>query len=135
MTMTDPIADLLTRIRNGQMARHKKVQVPYSRIKDNILSILKDEGFIKDYRRITQKPCDILEIELKYYGPKKERRGVIHVIKRVSKPGSRVYVSYEDLPDYVGGFGIQILTTSKGVMTGKKAKELKVGGEIICEVW
>lgn len=131
--MTDPIADLLTRIRNGCLARYRFVQVPSSRLKRRILDILKEEGYIVGYQEVDLgKGKKVLEIELKYdsYG-----EPVIEGIERVSRPGRRVYAGYQDFPLARNGMGILILSTPQGVMSQRIALEKKVGGEILCKVW
>jgi small subunit ribosomal protein S8 len=130
--MTDPIADMLTRIRNANMVYHEKVDIPASRIKLQIAKILKDEGFIKDYKFIPDKKQGILRIYMRY-GENKER--MINYIERVSKPGRRVYVGYRNIPKVLEGDGIAILSTSKGILKDKDCKRLKIGGELLCYVW
>mgnify|MGYP000952202526 CR=1 FL=1 len=132
MVMTDPIADMLTRIRNALVAKHESIEVPASNIKAAIAEILREEGFINDYTRIEDGKQGILKIELKY-GPNGER--VISGLKRISKPGLRVYVRKDQVPKVLGGLGIAILSTSKGVMTDRKARQEGVGGEVLCYVW
>ncbi|HZQ98494.1 MAG TPA: 30S ribosomal protein S8 [Chloroflexota bacterium] len=129
--MTDPIADMLTRIRNAQAARHDSVAVPASRIKGEIARILKSEGFIRDYELPTDQERDI-KIQLRYSGKKEP---VVTGIKRVSKPGLRVYVKSKDMPRILGGLGVAIVSTPQGVMTAAEAKRANVGGEILCYVW
>ncbi|NLN15385.1 MAG: 30S ribosomal protein S8 [Tissierellia bacterium] len=130
--MTDPIADMLTRIRNGSNARHESVDIPASNIKKQIAQILLDEGFIKGYDVIDDGKQGIIRIEIKY-GSQNEK--VISGIKRISKPGLRVYVKSDEVPRVLGGLGIAILSTSKGLMTDKEARKLGIGGEVICYVW
>lgn len=132
MSMTDPIADLLTRIRNGSMAKLQKVDVPSSNMKVGIVNVLKNEGFIKNYKLISDQKQGILRIYLKYID---ENDSVISEIKRVSKPGGRRYVKNDNIPTVKQGLGIAILSTSKGLMTDKVAREVGVGGELICTVW
>jgi small subunit ribosomal protein S8 len=133
MITTDPIADLLTRIRNGHMANHERVDVPYSKLKERIVEILKREGYIKNFKPINSKSSfQILRIYLRYDGA---GRPSINGIKRVSKPGRRVYLGKSELPEVLKGLGISILTTNQGVMTSRRAKELGIGGEILCNVW
>jgi small subunit ribosomal protein S8 len=129
--MTDPIADMLTRIRNAQAARHDSVTVPASRIKGEIARILKSEGFIRDYELPSEQERDI-KIQLRYSGKKEP---VVTGIKRVSKPGLRVYVKSKDMPRILGGLGVAIVSTPQGVMTAAEAKRANVGGEILCYVW
>ena len=132
MTMTDPIADMLTRLRNASAAKHETVDMPYSKFKANIAEILKREGYIKDFTAKEAKVGQTLEVTLKY-GPNGERS--IQGIKRISKPGLRRYAKSDALPMPLGGLGIAIISTSKGVMTDKKAREAHVGGEVLAFVW
>jgi small subunit ribosomal protein S8 len=132
MAVTDPIADMLTRIRNANVVRHEKVEVPSSKIKREIANILKKEGFIRDAEFIDDKNQGVIRIFLKY-GPNNER--VISGLKRISKPGLRVYSPCQELPRVLGGLGIAIISTSKGVMTDKDARQSKSGGEVLCYVW
>lgn len=136
MAHSDPISDMLTRIRNGLMARRASVSMPASKIKVSIAEILKQEGFIADYTVTDAQPAPVLEIRLKYYGPtRRERRPVINGLRRVSRPGRRVYVGKGDIPWVRSGMGIAILTTPRGVMTGQSARRAGVGGELLCYVW
>jgi len=130
--MTDPIADMLTRIRNANQMRYKEVEVPASKMKIEIARILKEEGFINDYKVKKNEVQNILVISLKY-GDKKER--VITGLKRISKPGLRVYAKAEELPRVLNGLGIAIVSTSKGVMTDKQARRESLGGEVLAFVW
>jgi len=132
VVMTDPIADFLTRIRNANMVYRSTVEIPASRVKVALASVLKDEGFIKDYEVIEDNKQGIIRIYLKY-GANKER--VISGLRRISKPGRRVYARKDQVPRVLGGFGIAILSTSKGIMTDKQARKLGLGGEVICYVW
>ncbi|MEG2413345.1 MAG: 30S ribosomal protein S8 [Clostridia bacterium] len=132
MMMTDPIADMLTRIRNGLTARHDSVDVPYSKIKKSILDILANEGFINGLEVIEGGVQEVIKVNLKY-GAKKEK--VVTGIKRISKPGLRVYVDSENLPKVLGGMGIAIISTSRGIMTDKQARQAHVGGEVLAYVW
>lgn len=132
MVMTDPIADMLTRIRNGNHAKHEFVDVPASKIKKEILNILLAEGYIKGFDVIDDKKQGIIRVELKYVN-NKER--VITGIKRISKPGLRVFVKRDETPRVLGGLGIAVISTSKGIMTDKNARKNSVGGEVICYVW
>lgn len=132
MVMTDPIADMLTRIRNANHAKHEFVDIPASKIKKEIANILLEEGYIKGFDIIDDGKQGIIRVELKYQ-QNKER--VITGIKRISKPGLRVFVGKEDTPRVLGGLGIAILSTSKGILTDKKARTQGVGGEVICYVW
>ena len=132
MQITDPIADMLTRIRNANTAKHETVDVPASSMKKAIAEILNDEGYIKGYQLIEDGKQGVIRITLKY-GQNKEK--VISGLKRVSKPGLRIYTSCEDMPKVMKGLGIAIISTSKGIMTDKKAKALHVGGEVLAFVW
>ena len=132
MVMTDPIADFLTRIRNGNMVMHETVEVPSSKIKISLAEILKDEGYIKDFEYIEDGKQGIIRIYLKY-GPDRQR--VITGIKRISKPGLRVNVQKDQIPKVLGGLGTAVISTSRGVMTDKKARQEGVGGEVICYIW
>ena len=130
--MTDPIADMLTRIRNANMVRHQKVDIPSSTMKVNIATVLKQEGFIKNYKVISDNLQGVLRVYLKYID---EKDSVINEIKRISKPGGRVYVKSDDIPVIKSGLGIAILSTSKGIVTDGVARKANLGGEIICTVW
>ena len=132
MVVTDPIADMLTRIRNANQMRYKEVEVPASKMKSEIARILKEEGFIVDYKVKKNNVQNIIVLSLKY-GEKKER--VITGLKRISKPGLRVYAKAENIPTVLNGLGIAIVSTSKGVMTGKDAKKQSLGGEVLAYVW
>jgi small subunit ribosomal protein S8 len=131
MSMTDPIADLLTRIRNAIMSRKPRTEVPASRIKERICEVLKHEGFIADYRRIEDLGRQILQVDLKW----KNSQCAIEGLRRISRPGRRRYVGKDGVPRVRGGQGIAILTTSQGLMTDRGARQRAVGGEVICEVW
>ncbi len=133
--MTDPIADMLTRIRNAAMARHKQVIVPASKMKVEIARILKEEGFIERYDVGQEKPQPMLRIILKYDNSVRPPRPIIQGVQRVSKPGRRIYVKRREIPYVRSGLGIAILSTSKGVMTDREARQQNVGGEVICYVW
>ena len=130
--VTDPIADMLTRIRNANQMRYKEVEVPASKMKSEIARILKEEGFIVDYKVKKNNVQNIIVLTLKY-GEKKER--VITGLKRISKPGLRVYAKAENIPTVLSGLGIAIVSTSKGVMTGRDAKKQSLGGEVLAYVW
>lgn len=132
MTMTDPIADMLTRIRNANMVKHETVDVPASNMKKELARILLEEGFIRGYDVIEDGKQGIIRIQLKY-GQTGER--VITGLKRISKPGMRVYAAKEELPKVLNGLGISIISTSKGILTDKQARNAAVGGEVICYVW
>jgi small subunit ribosomal protein S8 len=131
----DPIADMLTRIRNALMARHREVPVPRSNIKVEIARILKEEGYIEDYTVGDESPIPIINIKLKYYGSRRERRPVITKLQRVSKPGRRVYRKRSELPIVLSGTGIAIITTPSGVMTAQQARKQGFGGEVLCYIW
>jgi small subunit ribosomal protein S8 len=133
MSMTDPIADMLTRIRNAAHARHRRVDVPASRMKTSIAKILQEEGYISHVRLIEDKKQGVLRIFLKYG----ELRGgsVIRGVERVSKPGRRVYVGHEAIPRVRGGYGTAIISTSQGLMTAVQARQKGIGGEVVCQVW
>jgi len=130
--VTDPVADLLTRIRNGSLAEHEKVDVPASKLKTRIAEILKDEGFIKNFRLIEDRKQGVLRVYLKY-GPGQER--VITGLRKVSKPGRRLYVSADRVPSVLGGMGVAILSTPRGVLTDRESRKARVGGEVLCYVW
>ncbi|MCQ2560985.1 MAG: 30S ribosomal protein S8 [Clostridia bacterium] len=132
MTMTDPVADMLTRIRNANVAGHATVEIPASKLKKNIAEILVKEGYIKGFEVIENDPQDIIKVTMKY-GADKTR--VISGIKKISKPGLKVYAQAADVPKVLGGLGIAIISTSKGLITDKEARKLGVGGEVICYVW
>ncbi|HKP52356.1 MAG TPA: 30S ribosomal protein S8 [Chloroflexia bacterium] len=132
MNMTDPIADMLTRIRNGSMARHQSVLIPASGIKLNLARILKDEGFIRDFDVPNEMGGRMFRVWLKY-GP--DKKPVLTGLKRISKPGLRVYTKRSDIPLVLAGLGISIISTPQGVMTGREAWHKKLGGEVICHVW
>jgi small subunit ribosomal protein S8 len=132
MSLTDPVADFLTRIRNAGRARHQKMDVPASKLKLEIARILKEEGYIANFKATDEEGRKVLRVYLKY-GPNNE--GVINNITRVSRPGCRVYVGRNEINRVLGGLGINILTTPKGVMTGRQARKEGVGGEVLCEVY
>jgi small subunit ribosomal protein S8 len=130
--MTDPIADMLTRIRNSNTARHDRVDIPGSKIKRSIAEVLKREGYIRDYAWIDDGRQGTIRIYLRY-GPSKE--SVINGLKRISRPGLRIYAKKEDVPRVLGGLGIAILSTPTGIVTDREAREKGIGGEVICYVW
>jgi len=134
MSVSDPIADMLTRIRNAVSARHEAVFIPASKMKVSIAKVLKDEGFIRDYSVVQEdgRPHPNLKVELSYAG---RRQPVLNGLQRVSKPGLRVYVQRREIPRVYGGLGIAILSTPKGIMTGQEARRQEVGGELLCYVW
>ncbi|MBA3297815.1 MAG: 30S ribosomal protein S8 [Acidobacteria bacterium] len=134
--MTDPIADMLARIRNATLARHTRVDMPASRLKVEIARILENEGYIQSFKVLEADPGERVQAQLRMqlkYGPRGER--VITGIERVSRPGRRVYFGSDDVPDVLAGLGTSILTTSRGVMTGREAVRAGVGGEVLCNVW
>lgn len=130
--MTDPIADMLTRIRNAILIKSEKVDIPASKIKVDISKILKEEGFVKSYKIIKDKKQGLLRITLKYTP---DNESIITGLRRISKPGRRVYVGKDELPRVMGGVGLAIITTSKGVMSDKKCRQEGVGGEVLCYIW
>jgi small subunit ribosomal protein S8 len=134
MTMTDPIADMLTRVRNANVAMHESVPMPSSKLKENLAALLQREGYIEGFsvRDDPKRPGKILEIKMKY---SPERARTISGLKRVSKPGLRVYTQAEHLPRVLGGLGVAVLSTSRGLMTDREARQRKVGGEVLCYVW
>jgi small subunit ribosomal protein S8 len=132
MSISDPVADMLTKIRNAGMAKHEKVDIPASKLKLEIVKILKTEGYIKNFKKANQDGLNVIRVFLKYDD---KTVSVIHGIERVSKPGRRVYAGYKNMPRVFNGYGTLIVSTSLGVTTGKKAAEKKVGGELICTVW
>ena len=132
MAMTDPIADMLTRLRNANNVYHESVEIPGSKIKKAIASVLKEEGFIKDFTFTENNKQGVLTLTLKY-GPQREK--VISGIKRISKPGLRMYAKHAELPKVLGGLGIAIISTSKGIMSDKQARSAGLGGEVIAYVW
>jgi small subunit ribosomal protein S8 len=137
MLVSDPIADLLTRIRNAVMAGHNMVAMPNSKMKTAIAKILKDEGYISGYEVVDGElpGRKVLRIRLKYVGERRDRHPVITGLERISRPGRRVYAGKREIPWVLSGMGISILSTPKGVMTGQRARQLGVGGEVICKVW
>lgn len=132
MTMTDPIADMLARIRNASTASHDSVDIPSSRQKAAIVTILKEEGYIEDFEIIADPPGETIRVTLKY---QQDRSRTIHGLKRISKPGLRVYAKAGRLPKVLGGMGVAIISTSSGLMSGRKASQLKLGGEVVAHIW
>jgi small subunit ribosomal protein S8 len=132
MSMTDPIADMLTRIRNAGGARFDKVDIPASRMKISLAKIFKEEGFIKNFKVIKDNRQGILRVYLKYNN---KQQSLFQGLRRVSKPGCRVYAGHEELPRVQGGLGVAIISTSKGVVTDRQARKLQMGGEVLCEIW
>jgi small subunit ribosomal protein S8 len=137
INVTDPIADMLTRLRNAVLAGHATTSVPHSKLKESIAQILKDEGYIDDFEVSDgeEKVKNVLRIKLKYVGMRREKKAVLGGLIRVSRPGRRVYVNKGDIPWVLSGMGIAILSTPKGVMTGQRARSLGVGGEVLCHIW
>jgi small subunit ribosomal protein S8 len=137
MTINDPISDMLTRVRNAVMAGQAQVAMPSSKIKADIAKILKDEGFLEGFDVVDgeNETFKVLRLKLKYVGDRRERRPVLSGIVRVSSPGRRIYTKKTDIPWVLSGLGVAILSTPKGVMTGARARQLGVGGEILCKVW
>ncbi len=132
MSMTDPIADLLTRMRNAFLAKHDRLDVPHSKLKRNLCSLLKDEGFIEDFEVVDSPPQDLIRIYLRY-----NREGVpaARRLQRVSKPGRRVYRGADEIKPVLNGLGVSIVSTSRGLLTDRQAREQRIGGEILCELW
>lgn len=135
MSMSDPIADMLTRVRNALERGHATVSMPHSSKKVAIAQVMQEEGFINGYEVVSQKPADLLTLELRYLGGRRDRRSVISGLERVSRPGRRVYVGKTKIPWVLSGMGVAIVTTSRGVMTGQKARRMGVGGEVLCKIW
>ncbi len=132
MSASDPVADMLTKVRNAAVARHEKVDIPASKLKLEIIKILKTEGYIKNFKKVQEDGHSVIRIILKYDD---SNNPVIHGVKKISTPGRRVYSGYKDLPRVFNGYGTIIVSTSAGVTTGKKASEKMVGGELICSIW
>ncbi len=132
MSLSDPISDMLTKIRNASMARHEKVDLTTSKLKLEIVKILKTEGYIKNFKKINQDGKTYIRVFLKYDS---ENNPIIHGLERISKPGRRIYAGYKNMPRILNGYGTLIVTTSSGVITGSKAVEQKIGGELICSIW
>ena len=135
MSMSDPIADMLTRIRNALMREHATVSIPHSKLKEEIARVLVEEGFVESFQVLPEVPRPALLLKLKYVGDRRHRQSVITDLERVSKPGRRIYVGRDDIPWVLNGMGIAVLTTSRGVMTGQRARRVGVGGEVLCKVW
>ncbi len=137
MSVNDPIADMLTRIRNGVLRGQTLIALPDSKLKTEIARILKEEGFIEDFEQISEENSNhkMLRMKLKYVGQRRDRRPVISGLQRISRPGKRVYTQKKDIPWVLSGMGIAIISTPRGVMTGQKARSQGVGGEILCKVW
>lgn len=129
---TDPITDLLNRLRNAMNAGHERVDLPASRVKEDVVRVLADEGYLASYRRVEEKGRPLLRIALKY---DPEGEPIVNGFERVSRPGRRVYARAAEIPEVLGGLGISIVSTSRGILTGRKARESRLGGEILCNVW
>lgn len=132
MAVSDPVADMLTKIRNANRAKHEKVDVSTSKMKLQIVKILKNEGFIKNFKKVTKDGLSYIRVFLKY---DEDMNPVLHDLQRISTPGRRVYTGYREMPRIYNGHGVVVVSTSAGVITGKKAAENKVGGELICSIW
>ncbi|AHC14310.1 30S ribosomal protein S8 [Salinispira pacifica] len=132
MSISDPVADMLTKIRNASMASFEKVDVTPSKLKLEIVKILKNEGYVKNFKKVTKDGIDVIRVFLKY---DENDKPIIHGLQKISKPGRRVYSGYKELPRILNGYGTLIVSTSTGVTTGRKASEKKVGGELICSIW
>jgi small subunit ribosomal protein S8 len=133
MAISDPVADMLTKIRNASMAKHEKVEIPTSKMKLQIVKILKNEGYIKNFKKVVNKDgVNTIRVFLKYDD---KQNPVLNGIDRISTPGRRVYSGYRDMPRVYNGYGVVVVSTSSGIITGKKASEKKVGGELICSIW
>lgn len=130
--VNDPISDLLTRLRNAMRAGHDRVDVPASRLKEDLLKVLTGEGYIAGFRRVEEKDRPVLRVQLKY---DREGEPVVVGLERVSRPGRRVYAQAQEIPEVLGGLGMSIVSTSKGIVTGRQARESRLGGEILCNVW
>ena len=128
----DPITDLLNRLRNGMQAGHERVDVPASRLKEDLLKVLLEEGYIGGYRRVEETGRPLLRIALKY---DHEGEPIVNGLERISRPGRRVYRTAKEIPEVLGGLGVSIISTSKGITSGRKAREARLGGEILCQVW
>jgi len=128
----DPITDLLNRLRNAMNAGHERVDLPASRLKENVVRVLADEGYVASFRRVEEKGRPVLRVGLKYDA---EGEPIVNGLERVSRPGRRVYARAADIPEVLGGLGISIVSTSRGIVTGRKARESRLGGEILCNVW
>ena len=137
MSVNDPIADMLTRVRNAVMAGQSQVAMPSSKLKAEIAKILKDEGFLEGFEVVDEEKSNfkVLRLKIKYIGERRERKPVLSGIERVSSPGRRIYTNKKEIPWVLSGLGVAILSTPKGVMTGARARQLGVGGEILCKVW
>jgi len=135
MSMTDPIADMLTRIRNATQAGHRKVDVPASNLKRAVAELLQEQGYIEKVEMIDARSQGVLRIYLKYFQRDGKRAGVIEGIRRISRPGRRIFAGKGEIPKVCGGYGISILSTNQGILTGHQCRQLGIGGEVLCEVW
>lgn len=135
MSMTDPIADMLTRIRNATQAGHRKVSIPASNLKRNMAQLLEKQGYVEKVEELDETAQGTLRLTLKYYNRDGERTGVIEGIRRVSRPGRRVFAGKDNIPKVCGGYGISILSTNEGLLTGHQCRMRGIGGEVLCEVW
>jgi small subunit ribosomal protein S8 len=133
--MSDPIADMLTRIRNANERQHPAVSIPHSKVKEAVAAVMKEEGYIEDYQVLPEHPQPVLRLRLKYTGDRRNQRPIITGLQRVSRPGRREYVGKQEIPWVLNGMGIAIVTTSQGVMTGQEARRRGIGGEVLCKVW
>ncbi|MEA3344770.1 MAG: 30S ribosomal protein S8 [Chloroflexota bacterium] len=133
--ITDPVADMLIRIRNASMRGHSQVTVPASKLKRGIAEVMKEEGFVEEVELSDDRPQPLIRIALKYTGDRKEREPLIAGLKRVSKPGQRIYVGREEIPWVMSGMGIAVLSTSKGVVSDRQARRMRIGGEVLCYIW
>jgi small subunit ribosomal protein S8 len=132
MAISDPVADMLTKVRNASLAKHEKVDVATSKLKLQIVKILKNEGYIKNFKKVTKENVNYIRVFLKY---DEKQNSILHGIERISTPGRRVYAGYKKLPRVYNGHGVVVVSTSHGVITGKKASDQKIGGELICSIW
>lgn len=132
MAISDPVADMLTKVRNASLAKHEKVDVATSKLKLQIVKILKNEGYIKNFKKVTKENVNYIRIFLKY---DEKQNPILHGIERISTPGRRVYSGYKKLPRVLNGHGVVVVSTSHGVITGKKASDQKIGGELVCSIW
>jgi len=132
MAISDPVADMLTKVRNASLAKHEKVDVTTSKLKLQIVKILKNEGYIKNFKKVTKENVNYIRIFLKY---DEKQKAILHGIEKISTPGRRVYSGYKKMPRVMNGHGVVVVSTSSGVITGKKASDQKVGGELICSIW
>jgi small subunit ribosomal protein S8 len=128
----DPITDLLNRLRNGMRAGHERVDIPASRVKESLVKVLAEEGYVASYRRVEEKGRPLLRVGLKYDA---DGEPIVNGLERVSRPGRRVYAPAKEIPEVLGGLGISIVSTSRGILTGRQAREARLGGEILCNVW